>query len=55
MTFDLFSGIPVNDFGAALVWYERLLGSPLTFFATETEAVWELAQHRWVYIPGMRC
>jgi predicted enzyme related to lactoylglutathione lyase len=50
MTLDLFSGIPVNDFAAALAWYERLLGSPPTFFATETEAVWELADHRWVYI-----
>ena len=50
MTLDLFSGIPVNDFAVALAWYERLLGAPPTFFATETEAVWELADHRWVYI-----
>jgi hypothetical protein len=50
MALDLFAGIPVNDFAAALVWYERLLGSPPTFFATDTEAVWELADHRWVYI-----
>ena len=50
MTLDLFAGIPVNDFAAALAWYQRLFGSPPTFFATETEAVWELADHRWVYI-----
>ena len=50
MALDLFAGIPVNDYAAALVWYQRLFGSPPTFFATETEAVWELAEHRWVYI-----
>jgi len=28
---DLFAGIPVADYAAALKWYERLLGSPPTF------------------------
>jgi predicted enzyme related to lactoylglutathione lyase len=50
MTLDLFAGIPVNDYAAALAWYEKLFGSPLTFFASDTEAVWELAEHRWVFI-----
>ena len=50
MALHLFAGIPVSDYAAALVWYERLLGSPPTFFASDTEAVWELAEHRWVYI-----
>ncbi len=50
MALDLFAGIPVNDFAAALDWYQRLFGSPPTFFATDTEAVWELAEHRWAYI-----
>jgi hypothetical protein len=27
-TLDLFAGIPVADYAAALQWYERLLGSP---------------------------
>jgi catechol 2,3-dioxygenase-like lactoylglutathione lyase family enzyme len=47
---DLFAGIPVADYAAALAWYERLLGSPPTFFPHDTEAVWELAEHRYVYI-----
>jgi catechol 2,3-dioxygenase-like lactoylglutathione lyase family enzyme len=47
---DLFAGIPVADYAAALQWYERLLGSPPTFFPHDTEAVWELATHRYVYI-----
>src|SRR5215207_6974078 len=49
-TLDLFAGIAVADYTAALAWYERLLGSPPTFFPTDTEAVWELAEHRSVYI-----
>ena len=47
---DLFAGIPVGDYAAALKWYERLLGSPPAFFPNDTEAVWELAEHRYVYI-----
>jgi predicted enzyme related to lactoylglutathione lyase len=50
MALDLFAGIPVIDYPAAQAWYERLLGSPPAFFASETEAVWELAEHRWVFI-----
>ena len=50
MALDLFAGIPVNDYAAALVWYQRLFGSPPTFVASDTEAVWELAEHRWVFI-----
>jgi catechol 2,3-dioxygenase-like lactoylglutathione lyase family enzyme len=43
---DLYAGIAVNDYAAALAWYQRLLGSPPTFVASDTEAVWELAEHR---------
>jgi catechol 2,3-dioxygenase-like lactoylglutathione lyase family enzyme len=46
MDVDLFAGVPVRDYAAALAWYERLLGSPPTFVASDTEAVWELAEHR---------
>ncbi len=46
----LFAGIPVSDFGAAVAWYERLLGAPPSFFPHDTEAVWELAEHRSVYV-----
>jgi catechol 2,3-dioxygenase-like lactoylglutathione lyase family enzyme len=50
MPLDLFAGIPVSDYAAALAWYERLLGSSPTFFPNDTEAVWELAEHRYLYI-----
>ncbi|TDB81795.1 VOC family protein [Actinomadura sp. KC216] len=46
MSVDLYAGIPVADYAAALSWYERLLGCPPTFVASDTEAVWELAEHR---------
>jgi len=55
MTLTLFAGIPVNDYTAALAWYEQLLGSQPAFFPNDKEAVWELAEHRYVYIehrPG---
>lgn len=46
----LFAGIPVSDFAAALPWYERLFGRPPSMFPHDTEAVWELAEQRSVYI-----
>lgn len=47
---DLFAVIPVADYTAALEWYERLLGYPPSYIASDTEAVWELAEHRSVAI-----
>ena len=46
----LFAGIAVTDFARALTWYEQLLGGPPAFLPHETEAVWELAEQRYVYI-----
>ena len=50
MAGDLFAGIPVTDYPAALAWYERLLGAPPAFFPNDREAVWEIAEHRYVFI-----
>jgi catechol 2,3-dioxygenase-like lactoylglutathione lyase family enzyme len=47
---DLFAGIPVVDYESALAWYERLLGSEPSFLPNETEAVWEIAEHRYLFI-----
>lgn len=47
---DLYAGLPVSDYPPALAWYERVFGSPPTFLASDTEAVWILAEHRSVYI-----
>ncbi|MQA26373.1 MAG: VOC family protein [Micromonosporaceae bacterium] len=50
MTLDLFAGLPVSEYQRALAWYERLLGSEPAFLPNVTEAVWELAEHRYLYI-----
>lgn len=47
---DLFAGMRVRDFAVAKPWYERLLGSEPSFLAHATEAVWELAEHRSLFI-----
>lgn len=55
MAVDLFAGISVSDLPAALAWYEKLFGGPPAFFPNDTEAVWEVGEHRFVYIelrPG---
>ena len=53
MAVDLYAGIPVSDYAPALAWYQRLLGSPPTFVASDTEAVWELAEHRSLVIEQL--
>ena len=50
MALDLFAGIRVSDFEAARPWYERLFGGEPSFLPHATEAVWELAEHRYVFI-----
>ncbi|WP_344088454.1 VOC family protein [Luedemannella helvata] len=50
MTVDLFAGVSVSDFATALAWYEKLLGGPPAFRPNDIEAVWELAEHRFLYI-----
>ena len=50
MAGDLFAGIPVSDYAAALRWYEQLFGTPPSFLPNDAEAVWELAEHRFVFI-----
>ncbi|GAA1589167.1 hypothetical protein GCM10009789_48530 [Kribbella sancticallisti] len=50
MTIDLFAGLPVREYVAAAAWYERFFGAPPAFVPHDTEAVWEVAEHRYVYI-----
>ena len=53
MTVDLFAGLAVSDYQRALTWYERLLGCEPAFLPNATEAVWELAEHRYLYIEEL--
>jgi hypothetical protein len=50
MALDLFAGVRVTDYETAKPWYERLLGAEPSFIAHATEAVWELAEHRFLFI-----
>jgi hypothetical protein len=53
MAIDLFAGVPVSNFAVAQVWYEQLLGFPPAFFPNDVEAVWEIAEHRFLYIEHL--
>lgn len=50
MTLDLFAGLPVRDYAGARAWCEQLLGAEPAFFPNDTEAVWELDEHRYLYV-----
>jgi hypothetical protein len=50
MSPDLFAGVRVSDYETARPWYERLLGAEPSFIPHATEAVWELAEHRFLFI-----
>ncbi|RNL59987.1 VOC family protein [Nocardioides marmoriginsengisoli] len=50
MAGDLFAGISVRDYPKALEWYERLLGEPPSFSPNDTESVWGVNEHAWVYV-----
>lgn len=50
VSLDLFAGIPVSEFAAAKQRYEQVLGREPSFMPHATEAVWELAPARWVFV-----
>ena len=50
MALVLFARIRVSDYEKAKPWYERLLGAEPSFLAHATEAAWELAEHRSLFI-----
>jgi predicted enzyme related to lactoylglutathione lyase len=50
VTIDLFAGVSVSDYERAVLWYGRLFGAEPSFLPNDVEAVWEVADHRYVYI-----
>jgi hypothetical protein len=50
MAVELFAGFRVRDYSSARPWYERLLGEEPAFSPHATEAVWKLAEHRYLYV-----
>ncbi len=52
---DLFAGIPVSDYERAVAWYETVMGAAPSFLPNDTEAVWDVNEHGYLYIevdPG---
>jgi predicted enzyme related to lactoylglutathione lyase len=47
---ELFAGIPVSNLQTSVEWYQRLFGCPPSFFPNDREAVWSIAEHRWIYV-----
>ena len=47
---DLFAGIPVTDFATGRDWWERLFGAEPAFYPHDTEAVWQVGEHGFVYV-----
>ncbi len=47
---DVFAGLLVSDIVAARAWYERLFGKPPSLDPHDTESVWQLEEHAFVYV-----
>ena len=49
---DLFAGLLVSDREAAVRWWSAALGADPVMFPNDTEAVWEVGEHRYVYVDA---
>lgn len=49
MVLDLFAGVPVTDLPRACAWFEQLLGSVESFDPNDTERVWTVGDHGYIY------
>lgn len=49
MEIDLFAGVAVSDLPRAAAWFDRLMGEVETFEPGDTERVWTVAEHRYVF------
>jgi catechol 2,3-dioxygenase-like lactoylglutathione lyase family enzyme len=50
MTVDLFAGVAVKDIAAATEWYGTFFGGEPAFLPNDTEAVWEVGEHQYIFI-----
>jgi predicted enzyme related to lactoylglutathione lyase len=48
----LFAGVPVTDFGAAVLWYAQLFGRPADIIVKDDEVMWRFADAAWLYVIG---
>lgn len=47
---EVFAGVRGRDRGAAIDFYQRLLGAAPTMFPNDDEAVWQLTDTGWLYV-----
>ena len=50
MEIDLFAGVAVSDLQRAVSWFERFLGEAESFQSNDTEHVWTVSEHRYLYV-----
>ncbi len=50
MAVGIFAGIAVRNYQNSLEWYKQLFGSEPAFYPNDVEAVWQLAEDRYMYI-----
>lgn len=50
MSVNQFSGYCIRDLATSVAWFNKLLGAEPSFYPNDVEAVWELAENRYVYV-----
>ena len=50
MEVDLFAGVAVSDLPRAANWFDRFFGEVESFEPNDTERVWTIAEHRYLYV-----
>ena len=50
MDVDLFAGVAVSDLPRAVRWFDRFFGEAESFEPNDTERVWTVAEHRYLYV-----
>ncbi len=49
---EVFGGLAVADYPAAVAWYERLFGRPPDLVPNWNEAAWQLTESGWICVVG---
>ncbi|MGE5291732.1 MAG: VOC family protein [Micromonosporaceae bacterium] len=50
MNVDLFAGAPVSDLERAVAWFDRFPRDAESFEPNDSERVWTLSEHRYIYV-----
>ena len=50
MDVDLFAGVAVSDLSRAVSWFDRFFGEVEAFEPNDTERVWTVSEHRYLYV-----